>query len=167
MKGRAFVVFLGMTLVAPALALSQSPPWTAAGPTGMPDEAFVQNYRAQTGALSYIGFSSSPQDNFIRLYFNVTDTSASGYPAWSSLELSYFDDSPNSEVKATLYRLDRCNGTRKTECTVTSRDAAGPTCGRCTFTNQIDFYDYTYYVEVDISRSMATLDPKLFALRIY
>jgi len=88
-------------------------------------------------------------------------------PAWSTLEMGYFDNSPSSQVTATLVRLDPCTGSLNTLCTVTSVDSGAITCRRCTFTGPLDFTRYVYYVSVDLNRSSTAVSPKLFGLRIF
>lgn len=154
----ALVAFL---LAVPAFAAA--PPWTAAGTTAVIDESSVPLY-----ALTppYLGFSSSAGIGVINAYFNVTDTSATASPDWDLLELSYFDNHPQSQVSATLYRLDRCNGTVTAICTATSVDAGATTCARCS-PSPFNFLLYNYYVTVSIYRSSTALAPKLYGVRLY
>jgi hypothetical protein len=151
-------------LAAPMFA--QTPPWTAAGTTAVIDESSVPLY-----ALTppYLGFSAAAGNGVISAYFNVTDTTATAAPAWTTLEISYFDNHPQSQVSATLFRLDKCNGTVSPICTATSADAAITTCTRCTVGSGsgFDFLLYDYYVTVSIYRSNAALQPRLYGVRLY
>lgn len=138
-------------------------PWTAAGTTAIIDETSVPLY-----ALTppYLGFNASSVGQ-ITAYFNVTDTSATGLPGWTKLQLSYFDNAIPSQVTATLYRLDKCDGTTLQLCMVSSPDSAVNTCNTCTFTHVIDFNRYEYYIVGTLYRAINTLDPKLIALKLY
>jgi hypothetical protein len=144
----------------PALA---SPPWTAAGTTAVIDESGVPLY-----ALTppYLGFNSTAVGVFTA-YFNVTDTSATSTPTWNTLQISYFDNAVPSQVSATLFQLDKCNGTVTQLCFVASTDATVNTCKQCNFTTGIDFTRYEYWVTAQLYRAVNTLDPKLFAVRIF
>lgn len=159
---RSLFVVLAALIAMPALAAS--PPWTAAGTTAVIDESSVPLY-----ALTppYIGFSPAAGIGVITSYFNVTDTSASAIPGWSYLEISYFDNSPQSQVSATLFQLNKCTGAVTALCTVTSPDAAQTTCWRCNFTQPIDFNLNDYYVTVNIYRSNTALNPRLYGVRIF
>ncbi|HYU34111.1 MAG TPA: hypothetical protein VEW48_18300 [Thermoanaerobaculia bacterium] len=155
-----FIVF-AILVAMPALALT--PPWTAAGTTAVIDESSVPLY-----ALTppYLGYNATSV-GLITAYFNVTDTTATAFPAWNTLELSYFDNALPSQVAATLFRLDKCNGTAVALCTVTSVDASTTTCNRCRFTQLIDFTLYDYYIAATLYRNNNTVSPKLYGLRLF
>lgn len=155
-------MILAAILIAPTLALAQ--PWTAAGPTAVVDPTATGLY---TVAPQYIGFALGAGAGNIITRFNVTDTTASGLPGWNTLEMSYFDNSPNSQLTASLIRLDKCNGSLNTMCTVTSTDSSSTTCIRCTFATPIDFNLYTYYVRVTINRTDTVSTPRLFTVRVF
>ncbi len=159
---RSLTVVIALFLAMPALAAS--PPWTAAGTTAVIDETSVPLY-----ALTppFIGFSGAAGNGVITAYFNVTDTSATAFPSWNTLEISALDTAGQSQVSATLFRLDKCNGSVAALCGVNSVDAAAPTCSRCTFNSPIDFTLYDYYVTVNIYRSSTALTPRLYGVRIY
>jgi hypothetical protein len=148
-------------LAAPVLAAP--PPWTAAGTTAVIDEASVPLY---TLTPPYIGFSATAGAGLIHAYFNVTDTSATGLPGWTMLELSAFDNHPQSHVQAVLYRVDKCNGAITAICGITSSDNAQTTCARCNVP-PLDFTLYNYYVHATLYRSSTTLWPKLYGVRLY
>lgn len=155
-------VLIGLLLSVPTFALT--PPWTAAGTTAVIDESSVSLY-----ALTppYIGFAPAAGIGVISAYFNVTDTTATAAPSWDLLEISYFDNNPQSQVSATLFRLDRCNGTVTAICTATSVDSATTTCARCNIGSPFDFMLYDYYVTVSIYRSSTALAPKLYGVRLF
>ena len=144
-------------------SLAASPPWTAVGTTAVIDESSVSLY-ALTPPV--IGFSAAPNIGVINAYFNVTDTSATGSPTWDTLEISAFDNNPQSQVSATLFRLDKCNGTVTAICTAISADSAAVSCARCAI-NSLDFALYDYYITVSIYRSNSALTPRLYGVRLY
>lgn len=160
---RSLLVVVAALIAMPAFAAS--PPWTAVGTTAVIDESSVPLY-----ALTppYLGFNASSV-GVINAYFNVTDTSGAGtgVTTWNTLQISYFDNAPASQVSATLYQLDKCNGTVTPLCTVTSADNAANVCKECNFTNVIDFNRYDYWVTAVLYRAVNTLNPKLFGVRIF
>lgn len=159
---RSLSALILVLLAVPALAAS--PPWTAVGTTAVIDESSVSLYALTPPTL---GFSAAPSTGVISAYFNVTDTSATAFPTWNTLEISAFDNHPQSQVSATLFRLDKCNGTVTALCTATSADNTAVTCSRCTINNPLDFTLYDYYITVSIYRSNSSLTPRLYGLRLY
>jgi hypothetical protein len=116
----------------------------------------------------------SPGPISIVARYNVTNTFGGGTsdipntPLWSTLELTYFDSSPASFVRADLLELDPCTGKQTTICSVTSVDATTTTCIRCSFNPPpIDFGNKLYYVEVTVNRTSGLVNPLATALRIY
>lgn len=160
---RSLLVIAAVLFAMPALAAS--PPWTAVGTTAVVDEGSTSLYAFTP---PYLGFNASGL-GVITAYFNVTDTSGAGtgFTTWNTLQLSYFDNAPQSQVSATLYQLDKCNGTVTTLCTVISTDNAANVCKECTFSNVIDFNRYDYWVTAVLYRSSTALQPKLFGVRIF
>jgi hypothetical protein len=157
------VAALASLIALPALAAS--PPWTAVGTTAVIDETSVPLYELSPPFLHFKAGSVG----VIHAYFNVTDTSGAGTgtTTWNTLQISYFDNAGPSQVSATLYQLDKCNGTVTTLCQVTSADSTVNTCKECTFPNVIDFNRYDYWVDAMLYRSSSALDPKLFGVRIF
>lgn len=160
---RSLLVVVAALIAMPALAAS--PPWTAVGTTAVIEDASTALYDFNPPYLHFRGSTVG----VIHAYFNVTDTSGAGtgITTWNTLQISYFDNALPSQVSATLYQLDKCDGTVTTLCLVTSSDNAANTCKECTFTNLIDFNRYEYWVTAVLYRSSANLDPKLFAVRVY
>jgi hypothetical protein len=159
---RRSLFLLSAVLLAAPLAAATIP-WTAAGTTAVIDETSVPLYAMNP---PYISFNGSGV-GLITAYFNVTDTSATGFPGWNTLQLSYFDNAAPSQVTAKLYQVDKCDGTQIQLCFVAGFDSATNTCNSCSFTQFIDFNRYEYYVLVTLYRATTALDPKLFAVRIY
>jgi hypothetical protein len=160
---RSLLVLAAALIAMPALAAD--PPWTAVGTTITIEDSSVPLYDLLP---PYLHFKAG-MTGVINGYFNVTDTSGAGTgkTTWSTLQISYFDNSIQSQVSATLYQLDKCNGTVKTLCTVTSVDNAANVCRECTFTDTIDFNLYDYWVTAVLYRSSVNVDPKLFGVRIF
>lgn len=158
---RSLFLLFAVLFALPAMAATI--PWTAAGTTAVIDETSVPLY-----ALTppYLNFNANGV-GVITAYFNVTDTSGTGFPGWNTLQLSYFDNAPASQVSAALYRVDKCDGSIIQLCYVAGFDFASNTCNTCSFTQVIDFNRYEYYIHATLYRAVNTLYPKLFALRLY
>jgi hypothetical protein len=163
MVRRSLFLVLAVLSAVPVMAATGSIPWTAAGTTAIIDETSVPLYALNPPYLSF----NTTSVGLITAYFNVTDTSATGFPGWNTLQISYFDNAAPSQVTAKLYQVDKCDGTPVQLCFVAGFDSATNTCNACTFTQFIDFNRYEYYVLVTLYRATTALDPKLFAVRIY
>jgi len=165
---RALIVLAvaGIALAGLPLA-AQTGTWTAVASTGVVDESAAGIYAFGSTNLGYnAGGSVAP----IVARYDVTNTFGGGLtdaPPWTRLELGYFDSSTLSQVRADLFRVDRCTGTQVLLCTVTSVDATAPTCGVCGITAGFNFANFLYYVQVTVSRTSANVSPQAFTLRIF
>ena len=89
-------------------------------------------------------------------------------PPWTTFELGYTIRA-NSEITATLFQVDPCTGESTTICSMTTQRGVLLNCITCTFpAGTIDFSNYVYYVQVDVTRPVAAvLGPQANTLRIY
>jgi hypothetical protein len=161
---RSLFLLFAVLFALPAVpTMAATIPWTAAGTTAIIDETSVPLY-----ALTppYLNFNANGVGQ-ITAYFNVTDTSGTSFPGWSTLQLSYFDNAVPSQVTATLYQVDKCDGTQVQLCFIAGFDSPVNTCNACSFTQFIDFNRYEYYIQATLYRAVNTLYPKLFAVRLY
>lgn len=146
---------------------AQQQAWTSVGSTGTIDRASLGLYATNVASL---GFQPAPTGTVVARY-NVTNTFGGGFtdtPPWNVFEMTYFDNSPSSQVSAVLYEVDRCTGAITVVCSMSSVDAAGNTCTRCSFaTGTLNFATSHYVAEVRVSRSLNTVSPQLIALRIF
>ena len=114
-------------------------------------------------------FSTTYRSPLVARY-RVTNTYGSAStltPAWTTLHATLTDDSASGSVVAKLIRVDKCNNTETTLCTITSSDNANPQCATCSFNNgDIDFANYQYYVQVTLARSNTVAVEALHALSI-
>lgn len=162
------LVLLVLALFLLPLSMSAQGPgagWTAVASTGAIDEASLTAYETNGSFLQHLAGSVVP----VVARYNVTNSLAAftNTPPWDNLELGYFDNAAGSAVSATLYRVDPCTGNRLALCTVTSIDNALATCRRCTFTQDMDFGNYLFYVEVTVTRNASALTPSARTLRIF
>jgi len=156
---------LGLLLASlPAAAITGS--WTGVGSTGVVDESAAGTYAFGSTNLGYAPASASISPIFAR--FNVTNTlQTSDTPPWNTLELGYFDNAATSSVRADLIQVTPCTGVQTVLCSVTSNDNAVSTCKPCTFTAPINFATNVYYIQVTISRNVATVSPQLLTLKLF
>lgn len=158
---------LAIALFLLPLSLSaQTGTWTAVASSGDIDETALGIFAVNGSSLQHQGASLTS----IVARYNVTNTFGGGLtdlPPWTTLELGSFDNTNLGGVRATLFQVDPCTGNQVALCGVGSVDAAAPTCQKCSFTQQIDFGQFLYYVEVVIFRSNGAVFPAARTLRIY
>ena len=167
MKTMMRISLLGLLLFAlPLTASAQTTfDWSAVGSTGT-----VHNPAAGylfTGPT--FSFSGTYRSNIIARY-RVTNTYGSAYsktPSWTTLSATVTDDSSSGSVTTKLIRVDKCNNTETTLCTITSSDSASIHCDSCTFnSSDIDFANYEYYVQVTLARSTSTANEAVHIVAI-
>jgi hypothetical protein len=165
MKNLFVSLVLALFLVPLSLS-AQTGTWTAVASSGDIDETALGIFSVNGANLQHLGASI----NQIVARYNVTNTFGGGVsdlPPWSTLELGYFDNTVNGGVRATLFQVDPCTGNLVALCTVGSQDAAAATCNKCSFTQQVDFGKFLYYVEVTIFRNVGNVFPAARTLRIF
>ena len=146
-------------LIAPIAVQAQ--PWTGAGGTGVVDESSLGIYQIDEAT---IGYNASGSTSPIVAYYNVTDTSGTGNPPWTNLELQYFDNFPDSSVRATLIRI--LGGVKSTVVICTSVDSTATVT--CPLGAPISFNSGAFYVlSVRISRSSTSSTPIFRGVRLY
>lgn len=149
------------------LSLSaQTGTWTAVASSGDIDETALGIFSVNGASLQHQGASLTT----IVSRYNVTNTFGGGLsdlPPWNTLELGSLDSTAQGGVRATLFQVDPCTGNLVALCSVGSVDATAPTCQKCSFTPQIDFGQFLYYVEVQIFRSNGAVFPSARTLRIF
>jgi hypothetical protein len=156
--------FLLAVLTAPVAALAQ--PWTAAPGAAVIDEQSTGIFLLDPGVLQYNAAGSTSQ---ILAYYNVTDTSATGNPAWTTLELAAFDNSPNSFVRAQLYRLTPSSGMTTSIAACTSVDSSSITVQPCSLLGATVNFNagYIYVLRITVSRTSTALTPMFLGARLY
>ena len=164
MKTMLRVSFLSLLFVALPLA-AQTYDWSMVGSCGT-----VHNPAAGylfTGPT--FSFSGTYRSNLIARY-RVTNTYGSAVsktPGWTTLYASVTDDSSSGSVTTKLIRVDKCNNTETTLCTITSTDSSDPHCDTCTFNStDVDFANYEYYVQVTLARSTTTANEAVHTVAI-
>ena len=164
MTRKMFLTLMFALLIAPLAAQAQ--PWAAAPGTGAIDEAALGIYQVDNGKLFY---NSTGSINNILARYNVTDTSATGAPSWTTFELRYFDNSPSGSVNAQLVRLSPGGGTISTIAACNSTDSGTLTVLACPLAGATVNFNagYIYQVVVTLSRSSTSADPWFLGARLY
>lgn len=156
-----FLTLLAALLVAPLTAQAQ--PWTAAAHTADIDEQSLGIFQVSPGILQY---NSSGSTSSIVAYFNVTDTTATGAPSWTTIELRYYDPSPSSSVEVRLQRHTAGSITSNGVCF--SVDSSLITTMTCSIPTPVNFNaGYLYSVLVSVSRSSTGVNPMFLGVRLY
>ena len=176
MRKTLLAITLGF-LLSPLVVLAVAPPWTAAGATGAiyPDNVWV-TYNSLSGTISE-GVFLAPNNGGITfsngytgtagpflILYNVTSPQAA--PGWTTLEMGYTGiTSSGAYISASLYQVDPNTGAKTLLCNVGS--PVGLTYQGCNFTTSMNFNNYAYYVEVDLSRTSKTQSPQINYLKIH
>lgn len=157
---RILLTLLAALLVAPLAAQAQ--PWTGAAHTAVIDEQSLPIYQVSPGSLQYGSLSTST----IVAYYNVTDTTGTGAPSWTTIELRYYDPSPSSAVEVRLQRHSAGSITSNGACF--SVDASLITTITCSIPTPVNFNaGFIYSVVVSVSRSSTGVSPKFLGVRLY
>lgn len=155
---------LAAFLIAPMAAQAQ--PWNGTAGSAVVDESSLAIYEASIGSLTYLSGSTSAST--ISAYFNLTDTSATGNPSWNSLQLAYYDNSPNTYVRAQIFRVSP--GSTASVASCTSTDNSFATTRTCTFTSGLINFNSgdAYIVAISLTRS-SSFDPtpRFYYVRIF
>lgn len=139
--------------------------WTAVGTSAAVEPATVGYAGFANGGLSYLNGSSSTGP--VQGYWNVTNTTGTETPAWTTLEVGYSQPT-NSTVQILFFSVDPCTGRRTGICNFVTGVTSGPTCKTCTFpSNTFDFATNLYVIEANLNRTTPQANPIVYTLRIY
>jgi hypothetical protein len=163
MRALLLSVFSAFLLTLSAASAGQL--WTATGSTGTIDPAVIS---IATIGNSTVGYSSSSSSTTpITVRYNVTLDDTTG-PTWSTLEILCNNANVTNGVFATLYSVNRTNGT------VTLIASVGSTASASTQANTggigavtFDFTNNYYVVKATLTRASSTAFPTLNGVRLY
>lgn len=133
--------------------------WAAAGSTGILDPASVA-LAATTGPT--LQFAAG-QTGTITVRFPVVNTygsATSKSPSWAVLGAGYNPGGGSVSVK--LIQHSQCSHTILELCSLSASSGTSNQCRTCLFEPSINFNAYDYYVEVQLTRTLTTQDPKLY-----
>jgi hypothetical protein len=164
-------------LLSPLAGHAIAPPWTAAGTAGsiFPGNVWV-SYNSLSGSITQgvfltwnnggITFSSgyTGTGGPFSIIYNVTSPQAA--PGWTALEMGFSGvTSSGADISTSLYQVDPNTGAKTLLCNVGS--PVGATYQGCNFTAAMNFNNYAYFVEVDLSRTSKTQSPQINYLKIH
>ena len=159
----AIRLFLILAVVLLPVTASAAVPWTGSPGSSVVDESSAGIYKLDNGQLSY---NSSGSTSIIVARLNVTDTTATGYPGWTTMAIHAYDPGPSSQVRVTLIRV--AAGTLTNIATCASSDNAMIQTSTCPILNSVDFNSgYIYEVVIEISRTSNTVSPFIGGIRLY
>jgi hypothetical protein len=156
---------LSLLLVLAALpALASDPDWSMIGSGGEIDESCLTLYDYNGARLSF----KSGQTGTITVRYPVTAYGNTNglQPPWDVLRVTYIDSNASGSVAAKLVSVDECSGTEETLCTVTAAGSTTPSCSICIFPPDIDFQQFSYYVEGTLTRTSTAGDPTLIMVSL-
>ena len=159
---------LALLVLTAAVPLSaQTYDWSMVGSGGTPDPAAL-GWR-YTGPTFEMASTRWTNIGLVSRY-PVTNTVGSGIdisPAWTTFRLTFTDDSNLGSVVARLIKVDKCSNVETTLCTITSSDGVGVRCASCQFSSSdVDFANFTYYVEGKLIRSATSATEQLHTVAI-
>lgn len=138
-------------------------PWT-----GNPGAASIDEGSTSLAAVdnSSLNFNSSGGTGTIVARLNLTDTTATGSPGWTNMQIWGYDPSPNSEIRVKLIRVSS-GGTVTTMNTCSTSDSAMVQQVTCAI-GSVDFTSaYTYAISIELSRTSNTVSPFIYGVRLY
>ena len=158
---------LAMLLVFLALpAAAQSLDWSSPGSAGKIDP--------QTSLWTFSGAALViPAANIttVDAFYPVTNTYGSAFsllPAWSTLKMTYADNSSAGSVFAELLEVDACSSTQRQLCSITSTDGdSSVRCDTCSWIGGVDFGSHSYYIHVIVAKTDVLAASALYSLAIY
>jgi hypothetical protein len=159
------------TLAALALALAlpaaaQSYDWSSVGSYGNYSQGSFFNAIAAGPTLK---FRSTSNGTIVKQYLvtNTYGSATSLLPGWTNLHAAFTDDSANGSVTVKLFKVDKCSDAVTQLCTISSSDAAGVQCQTCQFNNgDIDFGNFSYWVEVTLTRSATSANEQIHSVAL-
>ncbi len=139
--------------------------WTATGNSAAVEPATVNSAGFANGGFSFLNGSTA---TIVQAYWNVTNTTGTETPAWTTLEVGYSQPA-NSTVVMILSKVDPCTGHKTEICSFAGVSGAQRTCMTCTFpSNSFDFSTNLYVIEASITRTTTFSNyPTVYTLRIY
>ena len=136
-------------------------PWSGAPGASVVDEGSATLYEADTATL---GFKSGATGTIVGR-INLTDTTATGYPGWTTIEIRGYDPDPSTDVRAKLMRIS--GGTISNVATCATSDSASVQNVTCAIP-QVDFNSgYIYVVQLEVIRSNTSYTPFISGVKIY
>lgn len=148
-----FVLFVSLPVFAQ--------PFIGAGGSGVPDETTVGLYEVDTNSLKHNATSTGT----IAFRYTLNDTTATGAPSWSNIELRAYDPGPNSFVRVQIYR--HTLGGTHTNGVCTSNDNAMYAITTCSLP-AINFNSGDLYTAVvTVNRTSTAVTPIFNGFRLY
>jgi hypothetical protein len=162
MRIKFAVLLASIFMFAAPVAFAQR--WSGGASAGVPDESAAGIYQADIGGVKYNASGSTAS---IVLRYVITDTSATGSPAWTTVAIDGYDPGVNSQIQVRLWRLTP-GGTNNMFTSCTSVDSALYSTSTCSLLNSFTFNTTdTYVAEVTLTRSTTGVDPVFRAIRLY
>jgi hypothetical protein len=156
---------LALLLALPAAA--QSYDWSNVGSAGN----FQQNsFFSATSTGPTLKFKSFSTGAIVKRYLvtNTFGSAINSIPGWTSLRAAFTDDSSNGSVVVKLFKIDNCSNAETLLCEIDSADGSGVQCESCALasSSDVDFANFTYWVEVTLSRSATTANEQIHSVAL-
>jgi len=140
--------------------------WTATGSSATIDPAVIGIATIGNSSVGYAASSSSTTPITVRYNVTLDDTTA---PTWSTLEILANNANVANGVFATLYGVNRSNGTVTLIASVgsTASSSTQAYTGAIGTSTTFDFTNNYYVVKATLSRSSSSAFPILQGVRLY
>jgi len=139
--------------------------WTAVGVSAAVEPASILDAGFANGGFSFLNGSTG---TVVQGYWNVTNTTGTETPAWTTLEVDYSQPA-NSTVQILFFEVDPCTGARRQICNFFGVSGAQKVCKSCSLpSGTFDFANKLYVVEASITRTTTQNNfPTVWTVRIY
>jgi hypothetical protein len=156
---------LALLLALPAAA--QSYDWSNTGSAGN----FLNNsFFSASASGPTLKFNSFSTGTIVKRYLvtNTFGSATSSIPGWTTLRAAFTDTSANGSVVIKLFKVAKCDNTETQLCEIDSSDAAGVQCASCALasSSDVDFANFSYWVEVTLSRTSTSASEQIHSVAL-
>jgi hypothetical protein len=116
-----------------------------------------------------VKFNSFSTGTIVKRYLvtNTYGSAVNSIPGWTNLRAAFTDDSANGSVTIKLFKIDNCSDAETLLCTINSSDSASLQCESCQLNStDVDFANYTYWVEVTLARSATSAHEEIHSVAL-
>lgn len=153
---KSFLLFAAALFVFAAVPASAQY-WGVPGSVGIIDEGSTSLYEFSGAALKF----KSGQTGTIVARYPIT-SNVSSNPAWTTLAIAY----SNPGLTVRVIELGHCLGFEDEIAATTISSGDANSCTNLSISHTWDFSNYSYYVEVSLTRSTTSADPRLLHLNL-
>ena len=148
-------------------AVAQSYDWSNVGSAGNFQSG---SFFSATSTGPTLKFKSISTGTIVKRYLvtNTFGSAINSIPGWTNLRAAFTDDSSNGSVVIKLFKVDNCSNTETQLCEIDSADGSGVQCESCALasSSDVDFANFTYWVEVTLTRSATSANEQIHSVAL-